>query len=248
MAKVDLVMVTWDRLKYTKQAIDSLEKQDFEDWHLTIVDNGSKDGTRDYLLSLDGPKIDIILWNRNKGLSTATDYVFDRSNAKYVGRLDNDTYVPRDWLKRCVKAHEQFDGFGFIGGMHFTPEQLENYEPIISTYNGISVWEKDHIGGCSFLLKRRDYEEKIGGQGVMGLTDYQHAFKRKGLVNGYLYPFIWVDHMEYGHSPRNIRDEEYEDYCLRVRGMATLDYTQEQNTAEYHIAYLKQNTNETTQN
>jgi hypothetical protein len=59
---------------------------------------------------------------------------------------------------------------------------------------------------------------------------------------GKKFTFIWVDHMEYGGSPNNIRTEEYENYSLSVRGMATDDYTNDQNNAEHNILYFKQNT------
>ena len=213
-------MVTWDRLKYTERAVQSVISQKNKNWRLTIVDNGSKDGTVEYLKSLKDPRIDLILWNENKGLSTATDYVFSKAKTKYIGRVDNDTVLPNNWLDRCIEAHEAYDNFGFIGGFHFRREDLGDRKPKITTYNGIEIWEKSHIGGCSFLLRRENYDEKIGGQGVMGLTDYQLKWNQKGFKNGYLHPFIYVQHLEDPRETHHIDTEEYDNTSLRVRGVA----------------------------
>lgn len=239
---IQLCMVTWDRLNYTKKAIESVLNQDEENFKLTIVDNGSKDGTVEYLKTLEDPRIDLVLWERNKGLSTATHHVFKDSEEDYLGRVDNDTILPPDWLRRCIEAHEGFDNFGFIGGFHFQKEDMKDIEPRIEIFDGIGAWRKPHIGGCSFLIKNEDYKKfgKIGGEGVMGLTDYQHKFTDAGKVNAYLYPFIWVDHQEDRRSPNNDRSQEYENYSVRCRNMDSMDYTiQFRRDAE---SYLNENT------
>jgi glycosyltransferase involved in cell wall biosynthesis len=237
-------MVTFNRLDYTKKAIPSVLNQTVKKFELHIVDNNSTDGTVEYLKSLNDPRVKLTLWNQNKGLSAATNFVFHHSDSQFFGKVDNDVIIPADWLERCLEAHKAYPDFGFIGGCHFTPAQLEPYKPIIDELNGIRVWRKTHIGGACFLIKAKDYFKygPVNGQGIMGLSDYQIKFHENGKVNGFLYPFIWVDHMEYGESPNNIRTEEYENYSLSVRGMATDDYSNEQNTAPHHILYFKQNT------
>ena len=119
---------------------------------------------------------------------------------------------------------------------------MKDIEPQIEMFDGIQAWRKPHIGGCSFLIKNEDYKHfgKIDGKGVMGLTDYQHKVKDAGKVNAYLYPFVWVDHQEDARSKNNIMTQEYENYSVRCRNMATLDYTQQfKNDAK---TYLNENT------
>lgn len=228
---VNLCMICWDRLKYTQKAIESVLKQTFKDFTLTIVDNGSKDGTVEYLKSLKDPRIDLIFNEENEGLSVATNQALSNKNAEFVGRVDNDIVFPEEWLERCVKAHESYDNFGFIGGMHFFPYHLMDIKPRITEYNGIQIWEKPYIGGCSFIIRRKDLE-KFGpiGSGeqyfskVMGLTEYQQEFYKAGKVNGYLYPFIWVDHMEHPNSTHCEKSLEYDNYSIRVRNVGHQDY------------------------
>ena len=240
-------MTTWNRLEYTKLAIQSVLTQTYTDFILHIVDNGSEDGTPEYLKTLDDPRIQITLWDKNKGLSEATNFAWIGNNSKYVGRVDNDTILPADWLARMVEAHESYDNFGFIAGMHFTQKHLMDLKPNITEHNGIRIWEKPYVGGCAFLIKREDYDRfgEIGSgvmfqSRVMGLSDYQIKFSDAGKVNGYIFPFSWVDHMEHPDSPHNIKTEEYQNHSLRVRGVGVLDYGSSFDESSKY--YLKLNT------
>ena len=236
-------MTCWDRCGYTKLAVQSVLNQTYKDFVLHIVDNGSRDETVEYLKTLTDPRIKITLWQENRGLSEATNYAW-KGDSKYVGRVDNDIILPPHWLARMVDAHEAYGNFGFIGGMHFTPKHLMDLEPIITEYGGIKIWEKPYIGGCSFIIKRADYDRfgriesgDLFRSKVMGLTEYQEKFSKSGLVTGYPYPFVWVDHMEHPDSKHNIRTEEYENYSLRVRGVGALDYgTSFDDSSKYYLS------------
>ena len=232
---VEIIMVVRDRLEYTKKAIEALAKQTYP-FRLTIWDNASKENTKEYLRELwadssFGRKIeDIIFSDENKPLSEITNTLFLRSGADLVGKVDNDVIVPPDWLERCVKAHEAYEDFEFIGGFHFLPEDIANLKPKIDTFNGIDIWRKGHIGGCSFVIKRKDFldigliptSDKI----LMGLSEYQHIFHKHGKVNGYLWPPIWVDHFEDARSPNHIDNEEYNAYKKACRSMTVAQYAE----------------------
>ena len=213
-------MVTYNRLAYTKKAIRSVLKQTYKSFRLTIWDNGSSDRTVEYLKGLKDKRIVLQLSPVNFGLAYATDSVFSRSKAKYVGKVDNDTLVPKDWLETMLKAHKTYD-FGFIGGFHFRDEEMHDITPKISEYNGQKLWRFKHIGGCSFLIKKKDYDlfGEINGNGIMGLTDYQWKWSDAGKINGYVYPLVKVEHMEDGRSQHCIKNKEHNDYKLNVRNM-----------------------------
>ena len=62
--KLSVITLTYNKLEYTKKFIESLYKYT-KDFELIIVDNGSTDGTVEYLKSLKDVKL--ILNNENKG-------------------------------------------------------------------------------------------------------------------------------------------------------------------------------------
>lgn len=214
MADLEVLMITHNRLEYLEKALPSVLNQNHK-VKLTIWDNASDQRTRDYLKRLSGD-VKVIFSNKNHSLATVTNQVFlNQFTSELIGKVDPDTIVPPDWSERLIDAHSKHH-FGFIGGFHFRPEDLNGLEPIIEDYNGVKVWRKHHIGGCSFVIRREDFKG-YKGFGVMGLSEYQAEM---GFVNGYLWdPIMYVDHMEDPRSEHFISNYEYNQYKLKTRGI-----------------------------
>ena len=51
--KVSFIIPSWNRISDLKRLIESIFSQDCEDYEIIAVDNGSTDGTREYLESTD---------------------------------------------------------------------------------------------------------------------------------------------------------------------------------------------------
>ena len=61
MSFFTVIMPTYNRINYLKQAIKSVRNQFFEDWNLHIIDNSSNDGTLEYLEDLSKKIIELNL-------------------------------------------------------------------------------------------------------------------------------------------------------------------------------------------
>jgi len=55
--KIELVYVAYNRLEYTRLSLASLLQDPFQDFSIVIWDNGSTDGTREYLSEVQDPRI-----------------------------------------------------------------------------------------------------------------------------------------------------------------------------------------------
>jgi glycosyltransferase involved in cell wall biosynthesis len=107
--KIPVLMITWNRLEYTKQALPALIES--EGVLPVIIDNGSTDGTVEWLrgLTYETDKRPMLLFNsENKGIAGAMNQFLNLpviSSHVILGKVDNDTIVPRDWamkLKPCL--------------------------------------------------------------------------------------------------------------------------------------------------
>ena len=75
-----VVIPTYDRLPYLQQALQSVWTQTFKDYEVIVVDDGSTDGTWEYLQSL-GQKLRVL---RQENLGPAIRHGPSRSEASQV--------------------------------------------------------------------------------------------------------------------------------------------------------------------
>jgi glycosyltransferase involved in cell wall biosynthesis len=109
MARVSVIIPTYNRLPKVREAIDSVLKQTYRDFELWVVDDGSTDGTGQALEVL-GNKIKYVS-QANRGVSAARNLGLRVSRGKYVAYLDSDDlWEPRklEIQLRCMEANPQF--------------------------------------------------------------------------------------------------------------------------------------------
>lgn len=103
MTPVPVLLVAYNRLEYTKRALASILDKPGIPVQVTIFDNGSSDGTTEWLHSLPMDKSGIyrkVYGGSNLGLAYAMNEFF-KANAEYpfVSKIDNDTVMPENWLR-----------------------------------------------------------------------------------------------------------------------------------------------------
>ena len=90
---ISIIMPTYNRTKYLKQAIESVMKQTFVNWELLVVDDGSQGQIADEIIDIVNSFKDNrirIMHKSNGGLSSALNFGLDRSNGDYIALLDDD--------------------------------------------------------------------------------------------------------------------------------------------------------------
>jgi glycosyltransferase involved in cell wall biosynthesis len=87
---ISVVLATYDRRATLPRAIASVLAQEDAHFELIIVDDASRDGTRDYLATLADPRIRVILAERNGGPSAARNLGLAAARADVVAFLDSD--------------------------------------------------------------------------------------------------------------------------------------------------------------
>ena len=87
---ISVVLATYDRRATLPRAIASVLVQEDAHFELIIVDDASRDGTRDYLATLGDPRIRVIIAERNGGPSAARNLGLAAARADIVAFLDSD--------------------------------------------------------------------------------------------------------------------------------------------------------------
>lgn len=93
-AKVSVIIPTYNRPHYLRQAIESVLAQTYANFELIVIDDGSTDDTRLAVKQFDDPRIKY-LYQNNAGRSTARNHGLEVSTGDYVSFLDDDDlYLP----------------------------------------------------------------------------------------------------------------------------------------------------------
>ncbi|MGD6818504.1 glycosyltransferase family 2 protein [Metabacillus sp. 84] len=108
-----IILLTKDGLPYTKECIASIFAHTKEQIELIAVDNGSTDGTVEYLRSL--PKTKVIANKRNRGFPVGCNQGLSMASGESIVLLNNDTVVTKDWLKRLLACLYQKASTGIAG-------------------------------------------------------------------------------------------------------------------------------------
>ncbi len=114
--RVSVLMSVYNGGDYLRQAVDSVLNSDFEDLEFVIVDNFSTDGTRDYLQSLEDPRVRPILNEKNLGQTGALNVGLEACTAPYVARLDADDAVLTDRFALQAARLDGDPSLALIGG------------------------------------------------------------------------------------------------------------------------------------
>jgi GT2 family glycosyltransferase len=106
---VSVVVVNWNGQDVIAGCLRSLATQNFANFEVIVVDNGSTDGSIALLESSSLP-IRLIRNTENKGFCGANNQGIDLARGKFVALLNNDAEADPGWLAALVDAIGRADG------------------------------------------------------------------------------------------------------------------------------------------
>lgn len=105
-AKVTVVIPNYNGIKYIRDCMDSLRRQNYEPFEVLVIDNASKDGSLEILMQ-EYPEARVIALEENTGFCYAVNLGIRESNTPYVILLNNDTIVKPGFVSALVKTIEE---------------------------------------------------------------------------------------------------------------------------------------------
>jgi len=104
--KISVLMTVYNtKFSYIKRAIDSVLNQDFQDFELIIIDDGSKENSRESLLQYAEKHEDKIVYIRhsNRGQSESINRGVLNSAGEYITIIDSDDEYKPCHLSSCLR-------------------------------------------------------------------------------------------------------------------------------------------------
>ncbi|MDK1005130.1 glycosyltransferase [Bacillus subtilis] len=172
--KTSIIVLTYNQLALTKQCLESIWKHTNNDCiEVIVIDNGSHDGTRDYLKQITSIKA--IFNKTNEGFAKACNQGLEVASGDNILFLNNDTVVTNQWLEPMIKLLYQDDKIGMVGpvsnyvsGPQQVPVNYTNVEEIEDFSRLYCLQQRGRskavlrlVGFC--LLVKKKVLDEVGG-------------------------------------------------------------------------------------
>ena len=169
--RADVLFVTHCRAAYTRKsllgllkAVDGLGKV----WVWHNSDHKEKDPAKLRKIEeawqvvqefKDHPSIAHIHHSKkNVRLIPAMRWIFSKSQAEFIAKVDDDAIVEEAWLRRMIAVHDHYPQAGILGAWTFMPEDYDEElaaHKIIDIGNNLRILRNNWVSGSAFVMKAK---------------------------------------------------------------------------------------------
>jgi glycosyltransferase involved in cell wall biosynthesis len=103
---VSILICTYNRLHYLRQALSSAFSQTFDDLEVIVIDDGSTDGTENWVRRRNDPRLRYFRYRRNRGVAAARNEAWRAANGRFLAYLDSDDLWSPLYLKTVLPAFD----------------------------------------------------------------------------------------------------------------------------------------------
>ena len=173
---ISIIIVNWNGKPFLEDCLGSLRQQSFRDFETVLVDNGSRDGSLEFVRERF-PEVRTFALADNRGFAGGNNAGIAVAHGKYIALLNNDTKADPQWLARLVDAlHASGDRTGMWASKILSfgsPVVIDNVGLLLypdGTGRGKGRLEQDHgqydreteallPSGCAGLYRRSMLDE-----------------------------------------------------------------------------------------
>ena len=105
--KVSVIVPVYNTEKYLKNCIDSLLKQNFEDYEIIVINDLSPGNAEEIIKSYNDKKIVYIKNKTNKGIGYNRNLGIKKAKGEYVCFIDSDDYVKEDFISKMYNYSKE---------------------------------------------------------------------------------------------------------------------------------------------
>lgn len=105
--KVSVIVPVYNTEKYLKNCIDSLLKQNFDDYEIIVINDLSPGNAEEIINSYNDKKIVYIKNKTNKGIGYNRNLGIKKAKGEYVCFIDSDDYVREDFISKMYNYSKE---------------------------------------------------------------------------------------------------------------------------------------------
>ena len=198
--EVSIVIVTWNGRQYLGACLRAAEAQQGVSAEIIVVDNGSTDGSAEFVRATF-PRVRVIKLTENHGFADGNNVGAHEARGKYVAFLNNDTVAEVNWLRSLRAGIELATGFALVTSRIV---YMHNPDVIDSAGDGMLRWGgafKRHHGeatnlagatkevfavcGAAFLMPKAVFDELGGFDGQFFASHEDVDLSYRARLRGY---------------------------------------------------------------
>ena len=174
---VSIIILAFNQLKHTRACLESLAAHTTVPHEIIVVDNGSTDGTPEFLKSWQAAheNCTVIRNESNRGFAGGNNQGLSIARGDFLVLLNNDTIVTHGWLEHLLEAFDRHPDMGIAGPVS---NNVSGPQLVKAAYGNLQEmpgfaeeWTRNHrgqslevaraVGFC--LAARREVISAIGG-------------------------------------------------------------------------------------
>lgn len=200
--KVIVLILSYNGKYLLEDALNSYLKNDYANYQILVIDNGSDDGTVDYV-NENYKNVLVKRIEKNHGYSGGFNFglniAFNEMDADYALITNNDVVADKDIISELVKVAVTDDKIGFTTGKVYFNEKKDTLQTVGMSYDPVRL-NGGHIGNAE--VDKGQYDE---------VTERYFADDVFTMVNKNLYKEIG------GYDPEFVLQAEQFDWQMRAK-------------------------------
>ena len=125
--KVSVIVPVYNSEKYIERCLNSILEQNYNDFELIVINDGSKDKSLEILKDYQNkfPQIITLIDQENMGVAKTRNNAIKMAKGKYIIFIDNDDFIDKDYIETFVKEAEKEEFDVVLGGYRRPNEKGE---------------------------------------------------------------------------------------------------------------------------
>ncbi len=167
---ISVVIPNYNGREFLKECLDSLRGQFYSEYEIIIVDNGSSDGSKEYIREFYS-YVRLVELDKNYGFSYAVNRGIEASAGECIALLNNDTKVDSNWLYSLYSVIQKDERVFSVGSKMIRFDDTNIIDDAGEEYN-ILGWAYQLGAGKSINKYNSEYEifANCGGAAIYSKT------------------------------------------------------------------------------
>ncbi len=242
---ISIIVPCYNVEKYIHTCVDSLLKQNIENYEIILVDDGSKDNTGKICDEYKKEKKVRVFHKKNGGLCSARNYGIDKATYTYLAFVDSDDWVTEDYLETIYnEIKEGYDVISFNLYTKFEGDDNSYERPCYThkeqTKKNFLLYSTEPSFACSRCYHYTLFEKvKYPDPGIwyedVATTPILLSFAQKIIhINKGLYYYRQRED-SISHQLQDQRTLGILEACDRILTLGNKDFKKELEYAVYHV-------------